>query len=125
MEHTFKHADMAQLISVYFKGQENKDVEVKLCNGEDGYISINLIEKSHSNGVTTKLLRRIKKEHFEKIIHEIYECAGRQVTGIINYGEVGSTVIDHGFTKVVTPELANHVVVTTMEKGKVYKKLNN
>ena len=55
--HTFKHEDMAKLISVYFKGQENKDVKVNFCNGDDGYVSINLMEVSRSNGITKKILR--------------------------------------------------------------------
>ena len=47
MEHNFKHEDMAKLISVYFKGLEDKNVKVDLCNGEDGSIFANLVEISH------------------------------------------------------------------------------
>ena len=116
MEHNFKHEDMAKLISVYFKGLENKDVRVNFCDGENGNVS--LMEVSRSNGITQREFRELKKEYFEKIVSEIYDCAGRQVTDIINYGKEGSIVIEHGYIKVVTSELANHVVVTTREKPK-------
>lgn len=119
MEHSFKHEDMAKLISVYFKGLENnedKDIRVDLCNGEDGCFFANLVEISRPNKVTQRVYNVIKKEQLESIVREIYDRAGRQVTGIVNYGKEGSTVVEHGFTKVVTPELANHVVVTTKQK---------
>ena len=114
MEHNFKYEDMAKLISVYFKGSENKNVRVSFCDGEDGFIS--LTEISRVNGLTQRESSTMEKDDFESIVRDIYDCAGRQVTGIINYGKEGSTVMEHGFTKVVTPELANHVVVTTKEK---------
>ena len=116
MEHNFKHEDMAKLISVYFKGLEDKNVKVDLCNGEDGSIFANLVEVSHSDKATKRVFNRIKKEKLESIVREIYDMAGQQVTDIVNYGKEGTTVVEHGFTKVVTPELANHLVVTTKQK---------
>lgn len=122
MEHNFKHEDMAKLISVYFRGLEDKNVEVSICNEDDGCFFANLVEVSHFNNATKRVFNRIKKEKFESIVREIYDSAGQQVTGIINYGKEGSIVMEHGFTKVVTPELANHVVVTTREKNKIFVK---
>jgi len=116
MEHNFKHEDMAKLISVYFKGLEDKNVKVDLCNGEDGNIFANLVEISHCDKATKRVYNRIKKEKLESIVREIYDMAGQQVTDIVNYGKEGTTVVEHGFTKVVTPELANHLVVTTKQK---------
>lgn len=113
------HEDMAKLISVYLKGQENINAEVTIYSGEDGYFSANFVE---IDGIKKSGLRRIKKEDFEKIIYKIYEMAGQQVTDIVNYGAVGSTVNEKGFTKIVTPELANHISVTTEERQKVLSK---
>ena len=113
---TFTHEDMAKLISVYYKGLENKEVKVNLCSGDNGYIFANLVEVSHSDKATKRVFNRIEKDKFESIVREIYELAGQQVTDIVNYGKEGSTIIEHGFTKVVTPELANRVVVTTKQK---------
>lgn len=117
MEHNFKYEDMAKLISVYFKGLENKNVKVSFGDGEGEFIS--LTEISRVNGLTQRNPSTMEKDYFEKVVRDIYDCAGRVVTDIVNYGKEGSTVIEHGFTKVVTPELANHVVVTTKEKQKV------
>ena len=114
--HTFTHEDMAKLISVYFKGLEDKDVRVNLCNGEDGRIFANLVEIIRSDKTTKRVYDIMKKEKIESIVREIYDMAGQQVTGIVNYGKEGSTVMERGYTKVVTPELANHVVVTTKPK---------
>lgn len=122
IKRTFTHEDMAKLISVYYKGLENKEVKVNLCSGDNGYIFANLVEVSRTDKSTKRVFNRIEQDKFENIVREIYEWAGQQVTGIVNYGEVGSTVIEHGYTKVVTPELANHVVVTTKEKQKVFVK---
>lgn len=116
MKHIITHENMAKLISVYYKGQENKDVKVNLHNGEDGYISVGVMEVINSNGIKRHNIRIINKDRFEKIVSDIYGLAGQQVTGIVNYGEVGTTVYDCGSTKIVTPELANHVVVTTKQK---------
>ena len=116
IKRTFTHEDMAKLISVYYKGLENKDVKVSLCSGDNGYIFANIVEVSHTDKTTRRVFNRIEKEKFESIVREIYELAGQQVTDIVNYGKEGSTITEHGFTKVVTPELANHVIVTTKQK---------
>ena len=117
MEHNFKHEDMAKLISVYYnEGLENKEVKVNLCSGDNGYIFANIVEVSRTDKTTKRVYNRIEKDKFESIVREIYELAGQQVTDIVNYGKEGSTIIEHGFTKVVTPELANRVVVTTKQK---------
>ena len=116
IKRTFTHEDMAKLISVYYKGLEDKDVKVNLCSGDDGRIFANLVEISHSENSTKRVFNRIAKEKFESIVREIYDSAGQQVTDIVNYGQAGSVITEQGFTRVVTPELANHVVVTTKRK---------